>query len=210
MTGIVNSTGARSGVIGTTVGTPAPTGFFNIQSFTTGTGATYTKTAGTTKILVHCGGGGGGGGGYSGGDDGGGGGGSGATAIKLYDYSSLTTGTYTVGIAGTAGSGHGNGGHVNVNSTFTDGTTVITGGGGGGGNSPNSGRAAGAAGAAINGDINIPGVQGEAGIASQGEGNGGKSYWGGFGNGGRGATQHGAARQSEVGTAGVIVIYEYK
>ena len=47
--------------------------FFNIQSFTTGTGATYTKTTGTTKILVHCGGGGGGGGGYSSGDDGGGG-----------------------------------------------------------------------------------------------------------------------------------------
>ncbi len=109
----------------------------NITYLTSGTAATYTTPTGVRALKVTAIGGGGGGGGVNGSStastvaysDGGGGAG---YAIALIT-SVAASYTYTVGAGGTGGAAGANAGAAGGNSTFSDGTVTITGGGGSGG-----------------------------------------------------------------------------
>jgi hypothetical protein len=209
----------------------------NIQVLISGT--TYTPTAGTGKAIIHMVGGGGGGGGSSGSNSNVGaaaGGGSGGYLIK---YVSNISGTYTyaIGAAGTAGANTGAAGGNGGNTTFTNGGTTYTAFGGTGGTGQTAGTAlaitAGGAGGVVstNGDLNDGGDPGANGIRLSGtvgvSGGGGSSPFGGGGAAlsaagagndgtGRGGGGSGALstantnRAGGAGTAGVIIIYEYK
>lgn len=167
-------------------------------------GTTYTTPAGCTQIIVEVIGGGG-----AGAASNGGGGGGGGYAKKLYTVTPSTGYTYAVGAA--AG-----------NSTFTDGTTLIT--GSGGTNSPAAGVNAvgGAGGTGTNGDVNLSGAKGGTGdntnVGGQGGGSGGG--WGQGGGSGHGTTAGGAGAlygggggggsggAAGAGAAGAVIITE--
>lgn len=123
-------------------------------------GTTWVATAET--ILVRLVGAGG-----NGNTSSSGGGSAGGYVEKL--YTGLTIGnsyTYAVGLGNVSAGGHGN------DTTFTDGTTLITGQGGRGTASGTSG----AGGTATNGDVNIPGSRG--GMANTAYNHGGSSPFG--------------------------------
>ncbi|PHS22129.1 MAG: hypothetical protein COA84_13185 [Robiginitomaculum sp.] len=119
----------------------------------------YTKTAGAKLAEVKVTGGG-----ASAGDTGSNSraGGAGGTAIKMIDLTAVTTATITVGAGGAASLTIGNDGSA---SSYSDGTTILTGNGG------TRGIAGSGGGTATGGDINIEG--GGGGIQT-----GGSSYWG--------------------------------
>lgn len=113
---------------------------------------------------VQVQGGGGGAGGCNHGAAGtaaGGSGGGGGYAQKRYWLTAGVSYTYAAGAVG-AGGGSSASGSAGGNSTFSDGTTVITGAGGGGGGVGNPGAygASGAGGGGTNGDVNIGGLTG--------------------------------------------------
>jgi len=191
MSGIANSTGAKSGIIGTTVGTPAGGGLQSQQVFTTVEAGTWTKPAGITTVKVYVTGGGGGGGATDN-DDQSPGGGAGATAIKIIDVTSIASVTATVGGGheGIANSG-GTDEIAGNNSTFAASSGDVI--GGGGYTSAGGWAIAGKGGTATGGDINIYGGDGQGGsIDVTGHdhlaaGTGGASFWG---QGGRGNSRY--------------------
>ncbi|MDP8995919.1 MAG: hypothetical protein M3O03_02795, partial [Pseudomonadota bacterium] len=195
-----------------TVTTPTP--HITIKT----SGSAYTTNAATkwTKVTVIGGGAGGGNGAsYAAGGGAGGGGGGGGVAIKVYtNLAPSTSYTYAVGAAGGS-------------STFTDGTTLITGSGGSGGSSAVStpGGAGGAGGTGTNGDTNITGFTG--GYGSSGPvatgataGAGGATIYGLYivssgtfygtgGLGGYGGPTSSAGGVGSAGLAGAVVFEEW-
>lgn len=164
----------------------APGAITSFQFLTSGTGATYTKPAGITSILVELVGGGGGGGGcdndtsLAGAAGSGGGGG----YCRKFFSSAASTYTYTVGAGGAGGAAGNNNGSTGGTTSFD--TMSATGGTGGGGRIA-SGSAAvstgvGAGGTASNGDVNMKGGPGNHGVSflnSAFSGQGGNSYFAG-------------------------------
>ena len=215
-----------------------PGTLITVRVFSSGT--SYTPTAGTKAILVKLVGGGGGGGGVTGvaSNIGAGGGGGGGSSLTKY-ITGVGAGpfTYAIGAAGTGGVNTGGTGGNGGSTTLTVNAVTYTAPGGSGGVGQTAGTAAaiilGGNGGAIstNGDVNSAGQSGERGFRLSGtvgsSGNGGSSPFGGggnarntagagnagtaFGAGGGGALSTAATAQTGgVGTAGVIVIYEYK
>lgn len=203
-------------------------------------GTTFTSQMSTTSIRVKMVGGGGGGAGCTSvatAASYGGGGGGGSYAEKLYT-GQVGNKTYTISIgslgAGASGALGGTGG----NTTFTDGTTLVTANGGIGAPVATASASltayAGGAGGAVstNGDLNSGGMPGEFGVSlvpatpTGVSGKGGDSQYGsggvgktavgngnsalGFGAGGGGAaTGASTVRTGGSGTAGCIVVEEY-
>lgn len=157
-------------------------------------GTSYVPPANCNAIRVTCWGGGGGGGGTTSSAANaaaGGGGGSGAKVIKYY-ISPPNPCTYAIGGAGTAGSSSAGNGGVGGDTTFTDGTTLITAKGGLGGTGSAFGTTAayfapGGGVVGTNGDINGKGSDGTAGQVNSGtvgaSGHGGSTDVGGGGVG---------------------------
>lgn len=203
-------------------------------------GTSYVPTTGTTKIVAHLVGGGGGGGGVTGTNSNvgaaGGGAGGGYTMAYISGITA-TTYTYAIGAAGTAGTNTGTSGGSGGNTSITIGATTYTANGGGGGAGQTAGTAAAIANAGTpgavgtNGDINRAGDPGNPGIRMSGtvgvSGAGGSSQFGGAGaslttagagnagtgygaGGGGGLSTANTARAGGAGTAGIIIIYEYK
>ena len=203
-----------------------------ITTLTTSSTSPYSPTVGTTKMLVYIVGGGGQGGGCAAsGGSAGAGGGAGGLVIDYISHSGSTTYAFTVGAAGTSG-GTGAAGATGAGTTFNG----VTAGGGGGGSVGNATSfltvAGGIGGTATGGDINVPGDNGGAGVrlsntttyglagigASSPFGRGGQGRTTSTGAGGA-ATGYGAggggalgstSSAGGAGTAGVIIIYEYK
>jgi hypothetical protein len=196
----------------------------------------YTPTSGVTKVFIRMVGGGGAGGGVNATSSGaGGGGGAGGYTEKLIAVTN-TSYSYTIGTAGAGNSGAagGNGGATSI----TIGSAITANGGTGGsytaGSETNKFAAGGAGGTAgSGGDLMVAGQPGEAGMTFSSatlasSGNGGSSPFGGGGKGrvnataagiagtGYGAGGGGAcaiantANAGGAGTAGVIIIWEYK
>ena len=230
-------------VSGTNTGDQTITGrLIGVQVLTTGSAATYTPTAGTASAVVE---------GWA---EGGGGGGCAATSASqasiacgggeggyfCHRYSSITTGTYTVSnVGGAKGANTGAAAGDGADTTFTDGSTLLTAKGGKGAQAGvASGTAttvlAGAVGGAIsiNGNIrNLGGVGGGMAIRTgTGGANSSISGYGGGPNGGdargtSGAGQDakgpagggsgglglssGAAVTGGQGGPGLIVVWEY-
>ena len=172
----------------------------NIQAFTAN--GTYTPTSGMKYCIVISTGGGGGGGASdvtnaTNNIGVGGGGGAGGTCIEFFSAATIgASQSVTIGAAGTAGaaSGGGNGG-AGGNTTFGS-LHTATGGSGGTGSGDSgsvaSNTAGGAGGVPTGGTINITGAAGgkgsgvKTGSTSIGiGGDGGASFWGGGGVGGR-------------------------
>jgi hypothetical protein len=177
-------------------------GLYNVTAYTAST--TWTKPSGVSKVRVLLvGGGGGGGGGTSSYGPSGGGGGGGAFAESFFDVTSIASATITVGAAGvTAGGGSGG----------TKGTVGVDTGGAGGT----------ASGTKI---FSVSGGRGHNPSTTSQKGDGGDSYYGtggrggdyttfpgfaatGYGGGGGGASV-GTASAGGVGTAGIVIVYEY-
>jgi len=223
---------------GTDTWTTSTGGFLiGVQVKTSGT--SYTPTSGTTSIVVVAVGGGGGGGGASSvavNAAAGAGGGGGGTVVKRYTGIGAGPYTYAIGSGGGAGNSSGGNGGAGGDTTFTDGTTLITAKGGQGGQGQTAGTTmafteGGTGVVGTNGDVNGAGDCGQYGSRMTGTlavsgGGGGSSYGGGgvgkagngagqngvgFGGGGGGAlVQNGStASAGGGGTAGVLIIYEY-
>lgn len=223
--------------LGTVTSGTVPGVLLGVQVKTGGT--SYSPTAGTKAVVVVAVGGGGGGGGTTSTSlqaAAGGGGAAGAVVQKRYTGIGGGPYTYAVGAAGSAGSSSGGDGGAGGDTTFTDGTTLITAKGGGGGKGQASattpayaGSGAGVAG--TGGDVNGAGAAGQLGCRQSGtvaaSGGGGSSPYGGGGiglvnagvgnsavgfgaGGGGGLVLNGtSASTGGAGTAGLLVIYEY-
>lgn len=196
---------------------------------------TYTPTAGMVNCIIECIGGGGGGGGagfvssaamYAGG-----GGGSGGYSRSYKTAAQIgASQTITIGAGGTAATNAagGNGGDTSV-------STLVIAKGGGGAVLANSGSVGlgGVGGVVGTGDLAAAGAPGGNGLynaAGQtitcGSGHGGSSFFGGgapavagnnngvaasaFGSGGSGGAAQSANVAGGVGSAGVVIITEYK
>lgn len=203
-------------------------GLASVQTFTSS--GTWTRPSGITKVIMEVQGAGGGGGGQSGGDRGGSGG-AGGYAKKFLDVSSISTSTITIGAAGTGGAaatpGPGSAGVAGGASSWADGTNTITGNGGAQGLSvyANYGNG-GLGGTATGGDLNIQGCIGGGGWTPKGGdsvlGFGGvwqnyENYatavatgYGGGGVGGVNSAYSATYGVGRPGTAGIIIVWEYK
>jgi hypothetical protein len=215
-------------------------GFLGIQTLTTGTTYTPTAgTTYIEAILVGAGGGGGGVSGATNQIGVGGGGGGGAILIVSTALTGAASYTYAIGTAGTAGTGATTptAGGAGGSTTLTIGATTYTAAGGSGGAAHTAGTAfgltLGGAGGTLptGGSVNVPGISGSNGFRSSGTvgfaGAGASSQYGaggasptaaaagnsgtGYGAGGSGgfstANQN---RAGGAGSAGVIIIREYK
>jgi hypothetical protein len=183
-------------------------------------GTSYAKPAGCRAIIVEVVGGGGNGGTANAGSPSPGGG-AGGYARKFYNVASLP-GPFTYAVGG-----------VNGQSTFSDGTTTISGSPGGNGTAGAPPQQGGTGGAASNGDVNVPGQAGQGSDGTtpfQMGGRGGDGPWGGargarvgsqgdgvqstgFGSGGQGATPRtypSETPQPGSGIQGVVIIWEFK
>lgn len=187
-----------------------------LQIFTSGSGATYTATSGTTSVIIELVGGGGGGSGvvaanagtsqHSLGYPGQGGG-----YLQKRITSNFDGGTYTVGTGGGGGSAGSNAGTDGNDTVFTttDPTAYTAKGGKGGAVGPGSFANAWmlptttTLNTTTGGDVNVSGQAGTLGLAlSPGNGQvgtGGKSV---YGLGGRGPSLAGSSSQSQSGVAG--------
>ena len=186
--------GANVNVTPNQLNTFATGRLINVRIFTSGTGATYTPTAGTTSIIFELVGGGGGGGavvqptstnvavGQSG---------SGGAYLRKRLTSNFSGSTYTVGPKGTGGAAGNHAGGGGTNTTFIDtqGSPVTYTAAGGAGGAAGAAVAAPigvqglAGGAATNGDINMAGGVSGAGYAPSLDtitwsGKGGDSFYG--------------------------------
>lgn len=168
-------------------------------------GTSYTTPSNCTAIYVEAVGGGGGGGN---GTNNVGGAGGGAYCAKYFTVTGSTAYTYAIGSGGASINTSSANGNSGGNTTFTVGATTITAGGGSGGTQAAGGSpvaiAGGSGGTATNGDINIPGGDGQAsynnGTANFSvNGSGGNSIWG---IGGAGQIRPNAANPSTTGTSG--------
>lgn len=207
-----------------------------VQTFTSGTAATYTTPANCQWIRIRMVGGGGGAAGSvataAGTASAGGGGGAGGYVEHIINNPSATY-TYTVGNGGAAGAAGGSGGDGG-DTTFS---TLTAGGGlksvvpGGAAGAAGISSYGGAGGTASGGNVaNIPGSSGQHGIAyptSNGAGGkGGASLLGGvqnylsdtagvagqnYGSGGSGggSAAGAGARAGSAGSAGYIIVEEY-
>ncbi len=193
-------------------------GLVSFQILTSGTGATYTRPAGITSILVELvGGGGGGGGGTTVATYGIGCGGGGGGYARKYYATAASSYTYTVGAAGVGGTNAATPATGGGNTTFD---TVTANGGGLGGAGASMAASAitttngGAGGASSGGDINMSGMPGTNGISGVNfglGGGGGASIFGGAGQAsGTGAVTavagNAAATNSGSGGAGGVVV----
>jgi len=169
----------------------------NVRTINSGTGATYTPTTGTTKIVVQMKGGGGGGAGTactaSTFGAAGGGGGGGFVQKYITGVTGAYSATYTIGAAGNGGAAGTFIGTAGTTTTFNDGTFTLS--AVGGNNASTGGLSVGAStatvqgfpgigGDASGGDINLRGGTGSPGFSSNSPGNlaiGGNG--GGCGNG---------------------------
>ena len=209
-------------------------GLKSFQIFTSGTAATYTTPGGITSILVEVVGGGGGGGGSTGGASTasiGAGGGAGGYA-RLWVASASGTYTYTVGAGGTAGASGGSGGGTGGTTTFSASSLQATGGFGGNGMAAIGATASsqsigGSAGVGSNGNINVQGAPGSYGATTLGAvipSFGGSSHYGGgaittgigagktagnYGSGGSGGYSITTSVAGGVGSAGLIIVWEF-
>lgn len=165
---------------------------------------THTKVANLVALMLYSVGAGGGGGGATGtavatGAFGAAGGAGGGAAVKILTNAEVgTTSNVVVGIGGSGGSNTTVAGGTGSNSSFAlSNGMLITGVGGGGA----TGATPGAGSAGVNGDLNIPGVDGNRGfgngiaLATSLSGFGGPSALG-FGGGG------GPVRNNSAGSAG--------
>jgi hypothetical protein len=210
-------------------------GLKSFQIFTSGSAATYTRPGGITSILVEVVGGGGGGGGSTGGVGGvsqGAGGASGGYA-RLWVASASSTYTYTVGGGGAGGSAGANTGSTGGTTTFSASSLQATGGAGGTGMGSISGAVGqrvvgGAGGVGTNGNINSGGAAGMDAFAASSAamgGTGGSSIYGGgaaaqnalttgitasaYGSGGSGGLSTTVSAAGGVGSAGLIIVWEF-
>lgn len=154
-------------------------GLVNVQALTTPGPVTYTKTSGTTRVLLFATGGGGGGGGGSTTNYTSSGGGGGGTAIHFMNVSAIATVDCVIGAGGAGGIGNGNGSSGGTTSFSTH--AVATGGGPGicGGNESQGG----VGGAGTSGLVRLDG-QGGSPASTVSSGTGGSSFLGGGGFGG--------------------------
>jgi hypothetical protein len=201
---------------------------------------TFTKDANLVSLMVYCVGAGGGGGGSNSaatgtGAKGGWGGGGGGVAVKVLANTEVgATSNVVVGIGGAGGANATvSTGVAGSNSSFANSTNgLITGVGGTAG----SITASGAGGTAINGDINVPGGDGNAGSGSSGSfnqgigGRGGDSalgfgqganqltgsatgvagdLYGGGGGGSSSANSGTTSRAGGAGANGIVWVVEY-
>jgi len=198
-------------------------GFNSVQTFTSST--TWSRPSGVTKVNVFVVGGGGGGGGANtayGGACGGGGG----TSIKYgLDVSGISSSTITIGAAGSAGGAPSAGGAGGA-SSWDDTTNTYTGNGGGGGGSNAGDVTGGSGGTASGGTLNVTGQAGVGtwnhptsggspllfglGGAKKNPGNGSTNPGTGYGAGGGGGISNAAHAVGTAGTAGIVVVEEYK
>lgn len=144
-----------------------------ITVLTSGTAATYTTPAGVRALKVTALGGGGGGGGQDG--QGAGtyttaGPGRGGNAVSMFIPTASASYTYTIGAGGTGAAAGANNGAVGGNTTFGDGTLLITAGGGGaglgitGGASSSGTNTASTASTVTNGNSSVLYINGTPGI----------------------------------------------
>jgi len=216
-----------------------PAGLFtSVQVLTSGTGATYTRPAGITTVVIEVVGGGGGGGGFprpstSQGNIAGGGGGGG---YARYKCSPGATETYTVGTGGAGSATAGTAGGTGNTSSMTCAGVTVQATGGAGGVSGTAGTVTvglgGAGGVGSNGSFNVKGGRGNYGTmesASVGaSGEGGNSALGGGGlglvaaaananngsnYGGGGSGGNGIGRIASTGgngAPGIVIVWEYQ
>lgn len=202
-------------------------------------GSSYAKTAGTSSIWVGVVAGGGGGGGVTSivaQAAAGAGGASGGITWRYYTSLNVGPFTYAIGAGGAGGANTGGAGGAGGDTTFTDGSVLITAKGGLGG----PGQTASAAGGFVqggagvigtNGDINQAGAPGALSIRLSGtlatSGSGGSNPYGGggaglgvtgagltgigFGSGGGGAlcVNGSGAALGGIGAAGLLIVFEY-
>lgn len=155
-------------------------------------GTSWTSDANSAYARVTVVGGGGAGGTAAAATASGSGGGYAGIAQKLYTTLPSTSYTYAVGAAG-------------ASSTFTDGTTLITGNAGSAGAAgvATSAKAGGAGGTGTNGDINITGSPGSTGLGASAPANyGGNGASGLFGSGGIAPAGAGGAGGNAAGPYG--------
>lgn len=203
---------------GATVGGGGP-GINSVQTFAA-TG-TWTKPSGVTKVIVEVQGSGGGGGGAAGdasyGMTGyyGGKGGAGGFCRKIVDVSALSTVAVTIGAPGTGGN-RGYGGNGDDTSGTAGGVssfgTYCTANGGGGGQRGQWGGG-GTGGTSTGGDVNVTGAAGSPcyspwygryfglGLNDRGHGGNGGECCG---------NPYALGNNGYVGTAGSVVVWEYK
>ncbi|MDP7366366.1 MAG: hypothetical protein QGH83_03810, partial [Candidatus Pacebacteria bacterium] len=197
-------------------------GLNSVQAFTSS--GTWTRPSGVTKVNIFVVGGGGGGGSaclaY-----GGAGGGGGGTCIKYtLDVSSISSATVTIGAAGSGGANPGNGGNGGA-SSWSGGGIAYTGNGGSGGIGQGGGSTGGSGGTAANGTVNVTGQAGSSNSYSIEAGSpllfGLGGVWQnwqqyalnpgtGYGAGGCGGIHWAGSAEGSVGTAGIVVVEEYK
>ncbi len=212
-------------------------GLQSVQVFAAG--ATWSRPAGITKVIVECVGGGGGGGGVNSAASQvaiGGGGGGGGTAVLFLDVTAIASALVTVG-------GGGNGGVAGTNNGSTGSTSSFgahcsaTGGLGGistAASASDRGARGGAGGTGSSGTVNVvgmPGGNGTSGLGGGTSGPGGNSIYGGgatgvtqnsagstvgtnasgYGSGGSGAIALNTTtdRAGGNGFAGIVVVWEY-
>ena len=183
-------------------------GLASVQTFTSS--GTWTRPSGVTKVIMEVQGAGGSGSAHANYNGGAGGG----YAKKLLDVSSISTSTITIGTGGAAISANGGAGNAGGASSWADGTNTITGNGGGGGGTTIYVGVAGGTGSG--GDVNITG--GWGGYHAYGSGSSQIGYGAiepgnaqadgvGYGAGGGFGT---ASYGSGAGTAGIVIVWEYK
>ena len=211
---IVNADVSATAAIASTKLSGVESGLTSVQVFTAS--GTWTRPTGITKVIVEVQGGGAGGARDSSGTDQIGGS-AGGYAKKLLDVSSISTSTITIGAAGAGATGSNDAGDDGGDSSWVDGTNTISGLKGVGGNTANTRNIGGLG---NGGDLNIQGGDGgraidnRAGSSQFGHGGcnwsttTGQNDATGYGAGGGAMESSGGA--GGAGTAGIIVVTEYK
>jgi len=190
-----------------------------VQVFTAS--GTWNKPAGCTAVEVWVVGGGAGGGGSNISALGGGGGGAGGTSYKRITAGLGATETVTIGAAGAAGAAAGGDGNAGGTSSFGAHCSAT---GGGGGKGTAATALGGVGGDGSGGTLNMRGAPGTNGAADRG-GMGGSSQFGGggvganngagnaagnYGSGGAGGENDGTNQPGGAGSAGLVIVKEYK
>lgn len=202
-----------------TSGIADESGLASAQVFTSS--GTWTRPTGVTKVIIEVQGAGGGGSRSGSGGDYNISGGAGGYCKKLLDVSSISSATITVGSggAGTAYTTTGAGGDGG-DSSWSDGTNTITGGGANGG--PVTYFGTGDGGSATGGDINIVGQCGSVAYLGGSSQFGQCGHYGninlstvvgmrnGTGYGAGGTNWSGYGQDCGSGSSGIVIVWEYK